>query len=85
MNDFISKFSDRLSGSLTGFDRLVFRGTNALNHSAGMKGYLWAHDVKLKEFGAHAEAVSQRIREAAVAAMVSAGRPVIYSPFRQRR
>jgi hypothetical protein len=27
MNEFISRYADHISGVLTGFDRLVFRGT----------------------------------------------------------
>jgi hypothetical protein len=37
MNDFISRYSDQISGVITGFDRLVFRGNLALNHETGMK------------------------------------------------
>ncbi len=37
MNDFIVRYQDQLNGVLSGFDRLVFRGTLPLNHEAGMK------------------------------------------------
>jgi len=55
MNDFIARYQDQLNGVLSGFDRLVFRGNLPLNHEAGMKGYLWAHGLGLKDFGEHAE------------------------------
>ena len=41
MNDFIAKYQDQLSGTLSGFDRLVFRGTLWKNQLTGMSGYLW--------------------------------------------
>jgi hypothetical protein len=78
MNDFIARYQEQLSGVLSGFDRLVFRGQLPLNHKPGLKGYLWAHDLGLKDFGEHAEAISQRVKQASVATIESAGRPVKY-------
>jgi hypothetical protein len=78
MNDFIARYQDQLNGVLSGFDRLVFRGTLPLNHEAGMKGYLWAHGLGLKDFADHAQQISRRSKEAALAVMESAGRPVKY-------
>jgi hypothetical protein len=78
MNNFIARYQDQLSGVLSGFDRLVFRGTLPLNHEDGMKGYLWAHDLGLKEFGEHAEQISRRVKEASLATITAASRPVQY-------
>src|SRR5260370_37216954 len=78
MNDFIAKYGQDLSGVLSGFDRLVFRGNLPLNHEAGMKGYLWAHGLGLKDFGEHAEQLSLRTKEASLAVMEAEGRPVHY-------
>jgi hypothetical protein len=78
MNNFIARYQDQLNGVLSGFDRLVFRGNLPLNHEAGMKGYLWAHGLGLKDFGEHAEQISLRTKEASLAVMETAGRPVRY-------
>ena len=78
MNDFIARYQGQLSGVLSGFDRLVFRGQLPLNHKPGMKGYLWAHDLGLKDFGEHAEGLSRRVKQASLATIESAGRPVKY-------
>jgi len=78
MNDFIARYQAQLNGVLSGFDRLVFRGTLPLNHEAGMKGYLWAHNLGLKDFGEHAEKISRRAKEASLAAIEAAARPVKY-------
>lgn len=80
MNDFIARYQDQLSGVLSGFDRLVFRGQLPLIHEAGMKGYLWAHDLRLKDFGEHAEAISRKVKQASLAVMERASRPVKYLP-----
>ena len=45
MNDFIAKYEDQLSGVLSGFDRLVFRGALWKDCLTGMKGSLWARGL----------------------------------------
>jgi hypothetical protein len=50
MNDFTSRYSDRINGVLCGFDRLVLRGNLPLNHEAGMKGYLWTNGIAWKDY-----------------------------------
>ena len=55
MHRFTTKYADRLAGVLSGFDRLVFRGTlRRLSYVEGLRDYLWERKVLLKEFGAHA-------------------------------
>lgn len=83
MNDFTLNFEDELSGRLSGFDRLVFRGQLWHNRLSGMKGYLWAHGLAGRDFAEHAEQISQHVKEAAVEPMLAAGRPVPLSELRQ--
>jgi len=78
MNDFIAKYQDHLSGTLSGFDRLVFSGNLWKDRLSGMRGYLWAHGLAAKDLGEHAEQISKRVKEASLAAVLSAGRPVRY-------
>src|SRR5258708_32271537 len=78
MNDFIAKYQDQLSGTLSGFDRLGFRGTLWKNQLTGMSGYLWAHGLGAKDFGAYAEDISKRLKQASLAPLLAAGRPVPY-------
>lgn len=78
MNEFIAKYQDQLSGTLSGFDRLVFMGTVWRNRVAGMKGYLWAHGLGAKDFGQHAEQISKKVKAAALEPFEAAGRPVRY-------
>ena len=41
MDEFIAKYQEQISGVLTGFDRLVFRGhLRALSYPGGMNQYL---------------------------------------------
>lgn len=78
MNEFTARYNDQLSGVLTGFDRLVFRGNLALNHESGMKGYLWANGVAWKDYATHVKQVSEQVTEASLASMKAAGRPTPY-------
>jgi hypothetical protein len=78
MNEFISRYRDQISGVITGFDRLVFRGNLSLNHEAGMKGYLWANGIAWKDYAKHVEEVSQRVKRASLASMQVCNRPIHY-------
>jgi hypothetical protein len=78
MNKFIARYAEDLNGVLSGFDRLVFRGTLGLNHENGLRGYWWANQLGLKDCGDHAEKISRRVKETSLAVMEKAGRPVRY-------
>jgi hypothetical protein len=79
MDEFIAKYQDQITGVLTGFDRLVFRGhLRALSYPGGMNQYLGSNHVLLKDFGAHVDTVSRQLKEASLAAAEAAGRPVEY-------
>ena len=63
MLKFIAKHQDEISGVLSGFDRLVFRGTlRSIAYRAGMNLYLFNNQILLKDFGAHVEQVSQQLK-----------------------
>ena len=79
MHEFIAKHHDQITGTLSGFDRLVFRGTlRSIAHDEGMKRYLWANQILLKDFGSHVERVSRQLKEASLAEAEALGRPVKY-------
>jgi hypothetical protein len=80
----VPRHQDQIAGTLSGFDRLVFRGTlRSIAHDEGMKRYLWANQILLKDFGAHVERVSRRLKEASLAEAEALGRPVKYLPSSQ--
>ena len=79
MDGFVSRHARTVIGTLDGFDRLVFRGTlRLLAHRGGMMNYLGSVGVLLKEFSAHAMAMSERLKEASLALARQSGRPVRY-------
>jgi hypothetical protein len=84
MHQFIAKHREQIVGVLSGFDRVVFRGTlRSIAYANGLKRYLRVTDVLLKDFGRHVEEVSERLKEASVAQARALGRPVTYLPSSQ--
>jgi hypothetical protein len=79
MNEFIAKYADQITGVLSGFDRLVLRGTlRAICYEQGMMNYLSQHSVLLKNFAGHVHEVSERLKQASLAAVERMGRSVKY-------
>jgi hypothetical protein len=86
MKSFVQKHAAGVMGILSGFDRLVFRGSlREICYAEGMRRYLGAAGVLLKEFGAHVEAVTERIKAASLKAAGTLGREVRYLPSAQAR
>jgi hypothetical protein len=78
VKDFLQKHAKDVTGVLSGFDRLLFRGTiRMLSAPQGMRSYLWDQQVLLKDFGNHVLKVSTRLKDAVTKAVEDAGRPVV--------
>jgi hypothetical protein len=76
---FLSKFGQKVTGILWGFDRVRFRGTlRLLFQPAAMERYLNSCGVLIKEFKNFAESVTAKVKAAAYRAAALAGRPVQY-------
>ena len=79
MNEFLQRHVGRVTGCLSGFDRVLFRGTIRLLASAsGLMSYLWSARVLLKDFGEWSAALTAQVRAASEAVMRDAGRPLLY-------
>jgi len=86
MKEFIAKFADPLQGVLSGFDRLLLRGTlRAICYPRGMMGYLNGAGILLKDFRRHVVMVSERLKAAAQAQATRLGRTVLYLASSQLR
>jgi hypothetical protein len=78
---FLDKHARDVIGVLSGFDRLVFRGTlRMLAQRSGMMVYLRAVQVLLKDFAGHAAACTQQLRDASEALARCNNRPIQYVP-----
>jgi len=79
MRSFLQRHGGQILGVLSGFDRMRFRGTLLrLASVGGMVHFLTRMGVLLKDFGAYADRMTQRLRRGVEEAAVAAGRPVQY-------
>jgi hypothetical protein len=76
---FLSKFGQTVTGILSGFDRVRFRGTlRLLFQPAAMERYLNSSGVLIKEFKNFAEGITAKLKAAAYRAAAVASRPAHY-------
>src|SRR5688572_12670913 len=65
MKRFIQQHADQISGVLSGFDRMRFRGTlRWLAYTNGMRGFLNHIGVLLKDFKTYVQGITDQIRDA---------------------
>jgi hypothetical protein len=86
MTRFVEKYNSKLVGVISGFDRLVLKGTlRPLSYPAGMMNFLYEKQVLLKDFGAYAQEVSEQLKEASQQEAARLGRPNRYLESSQTR
>jgi ribosomal protein S18 acetylase RimI-like enzyme len=79
VQQFVAKHAEHVIGTLSGFDRLVFRGTmRALCSRSGLMSYLWAVQVRLTDFAGHALKLTEQLKDASLSLARHIGRPVQY-------
>lgn len=79
MKEFIARYRPLVTGVLSGFDRLVFRGhLLSLIQSGGMYFFLKAAGVRLLDFKKFVTAITQRVKQAALAEAHKLNRPIQY-------
>jgi hypothetical protein len=79
VHTFIRKYADLVTGSLSGFDRLVLRGTlRSISYVDGMRIFLAGAGVLLKNFGKFVENATSCVKAASSAVASELGRPEIY-------
>src|SRR6266550_3218630 len=79
MNRFVQQHSHAVTGIVSGFDRIRFRGTiRLLANDAGMRAVLSYLGILLKDFKDYAMSLSEQLKLASLTMAASAGRPVRY-------
>lgn len=79
MKRFLARFASKITGVVSGLDRLVVRGhLLRLIQPGGMLAFLCRNQVRLLDFGKYAEAVTARVKEASLAEARARRRPVRY-------
>ena len=68
MERFLHRHADRVIGVLSGFDRILFRGTlRSLSYVQGMDKFLGSQRVLHKDFAAFAQRLSDQVKTQAEA------------------
>src|SRR5258708_31706871 len=84
MQEFIARHHEEVAGTLSGFDRGVFRGSlRRIAYVEGMKYYLRENGVLLKDFSRHVNGVTEQMKKASLDEVQKAGRPHQYLPSPQ--
>jgi hypothetical protein len=79
MQQFIAKYQKQIYGVISGFDRLVLRGSpRRLIYPQGMEEYLWQNGVLCKDYQQHVKKISERVKKASLAPFCQNKLPVIY-------
>lgn len=83
MNEFVQRHAEKVLGSMSGFDRLWFKGTlRFIAHVAGLLAYMRCREGGggnlLKEFKDWSLSITERVKQGAREAMRQAGGEVIY-------
>jgi len=85
MEQFIVKHQPKITGVISCFDRLLFKGYLPMSHPEGMEAFLNRKDVLLKDFKTFASSCSESLKCDAMEKARKAGRPFQYlnSPIRK--
>ena len=85
MDQFIVKHQDKITGTISCFDRILFKGYLPISSPEGMESFLNRQGVLFKDFKRFASGCSDALKDHAVALARKAGRPYIYlnSPVRK--
>jgi hypothetical protein len=81
MKNFVQRHASSVIGTLSGFDRLLFRGTlRRIANAGGLSSFLSYTGVLLKAFADHSMALTEQVKAASLGVAEEAGRPVEYLP-----
>src|SRR3990172_7876098 len=79
MDAFLERHRSRIIGTLSGFDRILFRGTlRSISYVAGMGRFLGANGGRYTQFSQFVQKLSGRLKTHAKQLAEKHGRPFIY-------
>jgi len=81
---FLRKHQNAITGVLSCFDRVIFRGHLPLSYPRGLEGFLGQQGVLLKHFKEYAPEVADRVKEHVKGLVEAAGAPFRHLPRRER-
>lgn len=85
MEQFIVKHADKITGVLSCFDRILFKGYLPIGYAQGMESFLNRRGILFKDFKVFTQTCSETLKSHALETARKAGRPFIFlkSPVRK--
>jgi hypothetical protein len=80
---FCAKHQAKISGVLSCFDRVIFRGHLPLSYAQGMSGFLYQQQVLLKDFKDYAPQIAERVKQHVKGLVEKAGAPYRHLPTKE--
>jgi hypothetical protein len=74
-HSFCAKHQDAISGVLSCFDRVIFRGYSQLSYAQGIEGWFWQQKIPLKSFKDYAPQIAERVKDHVKSIVTGAGAP----------
>lgn len=78
MKRFVNQYSELVTGMISCFDRILFKGYLPLGWGDSMEGLLARQGLRIKDFGNFVQKQSRRVAEHAQQLAEKSGRPFIY-------
>jgi hypothetical protein len=85
VESFVHKHADKITATLSSFDRVLFRGYLPCCHPKGLEGLLHHHGILLKDFKTFAPQQAERLKEHAQQFAEQRGRPFRHLAHRTRK
>ena len=85
MESFVHKLTDKITGTLSCFDRIIFKGYLPFTYPQSMEGLLYQKGILIKDFPAIAHQQSILVKDHAQALAEKSGRPFIPLDHRLRK
>ena len=85
VEQFLNKYQDQITGCMSVFDRIIFKGNLPISYPKAAEGFLFNQGVLIKDFrhftGEHTDILKQHAQKMAA----DAGRPYEYHRFKTRK
>jgi hypothetical protein len=78
MRKFLEKHRAKITGTLSCFDRIIFKGHLRFNYVRGMESFLYGKGILLKDFKDFVTKQAQRLKDRAEFLAERAGRPLLH-------
>ena len=78
LKEFLNKYDANIAGTLTCFDRIIFKGHLPISWPEGMESFLRREKVLIKDFKSYVTKISERVKDHARQMAEDAERPYIH-------